>query len=281
MAIVTPEQYFSNEDNHGNYQWVTLKDIVDAVLIETQDEDSYLKNTPRHKILYHAKQGVKEVNKEAANQVLSVEVTVPNSLAFPLMQDFVEYVRVSVVVIDEATGSRRLQPLDVNHNINISTGYLQDNDAEILFDEDGYILTSDGDNAYGMPYKKYLFTESGSQFRLDTSKLSEYGEFTIDKERGKILFSSELMDKEVVIEYVSDGLTAQLTETQVKVHKYLEMTIKDWIYYACIALKRNVPANEKKRALDRYKTTLHQAKLDLSDLNMLQIARMVRTKSMP
>jgi hypothetical protein len=35
----------------------------------------------------------------------------------------------------------------------------------------------------------------------------------------------------------------------------------DWMYYACISDRRNVP-DRVKRALDRYKTTLHQAKMD-------------------
>jgi len=280
MAIVTPEAYYSDEDNHGNYQWVTLKDIIDALEMEALDDDSYLKNTDRFRFLYHAKMAIKDVTKSAANQVASIEMTVPGSLVLPLMQDYVEYSMVCVVEVDNVTGSKRLQPLDINENINISIGYLQDSNGDILFDDDGYIITSDGDNAYGVPYKKYQFTEAGGQSRLDTSKLSEYGEFIIDKNRGKILFSSELSDKEVVIFYVSDGLQAGITESQIKVHKYLEQTIKDWVYYACVAPRRNVPGNEKKRALDRHKTTLHQAKLDLSDLNILQIARMVRSKSM-
>jgi hypothetical protein len=37
---------------------------------------------------------------------------------------------------------------------------------------------------------KYGFANVGGQFRLDTSKLSRFGEFKIDERRGK-MFSSE------------------------------------------------------------------------------------------
>src|SRR5690606_15052824 len=107
--------------------------------------------------------------------------------------------------------------------------------------------------------------------------LSQWGEFTIDQRRGKILFSSDLSDTEVVIEYVSDGVQAD--ESEITVHKYLKQTIENWVYYACIERKRNVPANEKQRALMRYKTTLHQAKVALSDFDMLRISRAMRTKT--
>jgi hypothetical protein len=42
------------------------------------------------------------------------------------------------------------------------------------------------------------------------------------------------------------------------------------MYYACISDRRNVPDRVVKRALDRYKTTLHQAKMDRADFNLLK-----------
>jgi hypothetical protein len=280
MAIVTPEQYHNDENSHGNYQYVSLKSIIDSLELEALDDDSFLKNTKRYQMIRHAKNAIKEVTKQAANDILAIEITVPDNLVFALPQDYVNYVRVSVVVLDESTGSKRLQVLDVNNKINISTGYLQDHNAQILFDNNGYILTTDADNAYGNPYKTFAFTDAGGQPNLDTAKLSQYGEYTIDERRGKILFSSELGNREIVLEYISDGLQAEINDDEITVHKHIVNTVRDWAYYACIECKRNIPMNEKKRALDRYKTTLHQAKLDRADFNFVQIARAFRTKTM-
>ena len=279
MAPQIPQDYYENEELHGGYQYVSLKTIIDNTLLEAEDDDSYIKNVKRSRIVNYAKQAIRLVTRQAANEVFAVEVTVPTSLSWILPQDYVNYVRISIVVTDPNTGSLRLYPLDVNQNINIATGYLQDDAGELLFDDAGQILTADSSNGYARPYKRYAFSED-YQPTLDTSKLSKFGEFVIDEKRGMILFSSDLSEQEVVIEYVSDGLQAELSEDEIKIHKYLRDTVENWIYYSCIERKRNVPANEKQRALLRYKTTLHQAKLALADFNLLQISRVLRSRSM-
>jgi hypothetical protein len=67
------------------------------------------------------------------------------------------------------------------------------------------------------------------------------------------------------VQYVSDGLQAELT-VEITVHKDIARCITDWMYYACI-LTVETFQTEVKRALDRYKTTLHQAKMDRADFN--------------
>lgn len=275
----TPEQYYNDEDSLGSGQYVSLKDIVDAMMLETQDDDSYLKNTKRSKIIYYARQAVRSMARQAANDVLAIEVTVPDSLSWPMPQDYVNYCRVSVVVQDNSTGSLRLQPLDVNYKMNTAIGYLQDDQAKILFDDQGNILTADSSNGYARPYKTYNFS-GGYQPTLNTSKLSQFGEFVPDERRGMFLFSSQLSDREIVIEYVSDGLPIGASESEITIHKYLKETVENWVYYACIERKRNVPSNEKQRALNRYKTTLHQAKINLANFDLLRIARTMRAKTM-
>lgn len=279
MAIVTPEQYYSDSDNFGNYQYVTLKHIVDDLLLEAQQEDNYIKHYKRYLLVKYTRDAVKEVVKRTSREVMAIEMTVPDSLTFALPQDYVNWVRVSVVVVDSVNGSKYLQPLDSNSSINTSIGYLQDNNGEILFDNDGYILTSDSDNGYGQPYRKYPFMNCGSQFRLDSSKLSEYGEFKVDDRRGQILFSSELGDREVVLEYLSDGLRNDLTEEEITIHKDLVNPIKDYVYYIAIERSRNVPANEKERARRKYQTSRHLAVLDQSNIDLLQIKRALQGNS--
>jgi len=280
MPIVTPFDYDEDETLHGNYQWTTLKDIIDSVELEAQDDDSYLKNVKRSQIIYQAKRGIQEIHRKASNSVRNIEITVPDSLVFPLPQDYLNYAKVSLVVNDDATGSKRLVPLDINENINIATGLLQDDEGNLLFDDDGYQLTADSSNAYNMPYKKYSFYDGGGQFMLDTSKLSKYGEFTIDKERGKILFGSENYGQEIVFQYISDGLSDQLTESEIKISKIIQESVKDFIYYYLIKQKRNVSGTEKERARRAYRTTLHQAKLDTANFDLNEISRVVRSKTM-
>ena len=279
MGWQEQKEYYDDENLHGGYQFTSLKTIVDNMLLEAEDDDSYIKNVKRSRIINYAKQAIRTVNRQAANDVLAIEVTVPTHLSWVLPQDYVNYVRISVVIQDTSDGSFKLYPLDVNRNISVATGYLQDNNAELLFDSNGNILTAYSSNGYAKPFKTYAFSDE-YQPTLNTSKLSKYGEFTIDERRGTILFSSDLSDREVVIEYTSDGLQAELLEEEITVHKYLRETIENWIYFSCIERKKNIPANEKQRALQRYRTTLHQAKIARADLNLLQISRVLRSRSM-
>lgn len=277
MAVQTPEQYYSDDQNWGSYQFVTLKNIIDEMVLESLDDDSYLKNTKRSSILLHAKQGIKKLTQKISNQVLAIEMTVGEQLFIPLPQDYVDYVRVSVVMPDF-----KLKPLSINRNISISIGYLQDHNAEILFDEFGGITESDSSNAYAKPYKKYSFIDDplGGYQELDTSKLSRWGEFTVDELRGTILFSSDLLDKEIVLEYVSDGLQWEtLKEEEIKIHKQIEEPLRDWIYYSCIERKRNVPNNEKQRALNRFKTTSHQALIKRQNFDINDIWKTLQVGS--
>jgi len=293
MATITPFDYHSDEALHGGYQYISLKEIVDGFLLEGQDDDSILKNTRRYRILKYTKDGIRKLNKQVFKDILAMEITVPEDLSFELPHDYTNYVRVSVVVTDEVTESLRLQPLDVNNNINIADGYLQDNDGEILFDNDGYILKADSSNAYAKPYKKYEFnsyrcgnyyfggsTQQNANQSLDTSKLSKYGEFTIDERRGQIVFSSDLAEQEIVMEYLSDGLSFDTyAEGDISVHKDAIECLKDWVYFSIIQYRKSVSGAEKKRALLRYKTTKHEAKLDRADFDLLNVNRVLRTSS--
>jgi hypothetical protein len=291
MATITPFDYHVDEANHGDYQYTSLKEIVDGFELQSQDDDSILKNTKRYLILKYAKDAIKKLNKQVFKDILAMEITVPDDLTFALPHDFVDYVRVSVVVTDESTNSFRLQPLDINNRINTADGYLQDNDAAILFDQAGYILKADSSNAYNFPYKTYEFnTYSCNGYNylggrsnspvLDTTKLSRWGEFKIDERRGKIVFSSDLADKEIVMEYVSDGVSFDTyAEFDISVHKDAVEAVTDWMYYLCIRYKKTVARADKNAALQRFKTTRHEAKLDRSGFDLLDVERKLRLSS--
>lgn len=278
---ITPFDYHDDEQLHGSYQYLTLKEIVDNFMVDTLDDDDWLKNTRRSLVLKHAKRGIRMFNRNIFNDVLAIEITVPDTLYFTLPHDFVSYIRVSRVVEDLSTNSLRLQPLNVNSTINVADGYLQDNNWEILFDNDGYILLSDASNVYNKPYKKYAFTEScyGNP-NLDTSKLSRHGEFKIDEKNGKIVFSSDLADEEIVMEYVSDGLSPDTyNEGEIKVHKEAVASLEEFMYYSLIRRKRHVPQGTIESARRRWKTVEHEAKLNRLNLDLVQLERVMRSKS--
>ena len=279
----TAEQYYGNPDSHGSYQFTTLKDIVDEMMMNKLEPDSYIKNTNRNLFILHAKNGIKKMTKDTSACVLSIEMTVGNDCYITVPQNFVSHVSVSLVLVDERTGKRYLKPLDNNQTMNTAVGYLQDDEAKILFDDDGGIMTADASNVYNMPYRSYEFIgsscDSGNAF-FDTSVLTEYGEFKIDEQNGKIAFSDNIADKEIVLEYLSDGLHLEYFGLgQIKVHKYIEEAVKAWAYYGCIEKRQTVPANEKARAKLEYRTLRFQAIKDLAGLDLRKVSRIMRSKS--
>lgn len=280
----TAEQYYNNPNSHGNYQFTTLKDIVDEMVIAARlDSDSYIKNTNRNLIILHAKNGIKKLSKDTAASILEIEMTVGEDSFIVLPQNYVKWVEVSVVLIDPDTGKRYLKPLDENNNINTAIGYLQDDQAKILFDDAGAILTADASNAYNIPYRSEHLTGpdcDGSYAFSDTSKLTKYGEFKVDVNGGKLILSDNIIDKEIVLQYVSDGLDMEYIEaSEIKVHKFLEEAVKAWAYYGCIEKRQTVPANVKVSAKIEYKSLKFKAIKDLAGIDLNKINRVMRTNS--
>lgn len=272
---MTDLEYINDPDLHGNYQYVSLEEVVESMVQDSLDEDSYLKNTPRFKIIKAALEGIRKLV-DTANDVKGFEITVPDNLQVVVPMDFVNWVRVSLVVFDPITRGFMMHPLNENRNINTAIGYLQDHKGDLLFDHEGNILTADSSSGYGHGYKRYKVSDMGpcGQGRyLEPRDVSVYGEFVLDERKGVFLFSSDLMDKEVVIEYVSDGLQEKLKGKGVTVHKGIVKPLEDWIYYTCIRRRRNVPANEKDRALKDFQTSLHKANISRLNLKLYEIAR--------
>jgi hypothetical protein len=277
---MTSETYYSEEGNFGKYQYFSLKEFMDEIMLETQDDDSVIKNTKRSKLLNVAMRGIRLLSRDVANDVLAFEVTISESLVWPVPQDYVNWVRVSLVVNDDQTKSKRLVPLDVNYKIQTAVGYLQGHAGKILFDSNGEILKADSSNAIARPYKSYEFNCSDGQFTTDASKFSKYGEFTIDERRGIFVFSSNVMDQEVVIEYVSDGLQGQLKAEQITMHKYLRDALYDYVIKESIATKRNVSRSEKEYWTNKWKGSRHRAVMARADFDLLRIARSFLNQSM-
>jgi len=260
MAIQTDEQYHSSESNYGKYQYIDMAEVINELLSDTIDPDHYLTNTRRSRLVQKTKEGIRVLNREIKKTILAIEITVSPKLYMPLPQDYMDWVRVSAVAPDF-----KLHSLKTNYDIPTALGYLQDSNYDLLFDANGETLTADSSNHFNKPYKKYIFCEP------DKSYLN--GEFVIDERRGVIGFSRGMEGKEIVMEYVSDGIQmGELKEEEITVHKNIKEVLLKYVYMACIIGKRTVPQNEKYRSNQDYKAALHNAKLDnlhfnIADLN--------------
>ena len=293
MAYITDYQYYENnlppgtvqsEENWGSYQFVSLEDIVNNFMLMFQGNNEIIYNINRYQVLFHAKRGIQELNYDAMKEIKILELKVCDQLRFVLPQDYVSWVRISL----EEDGM--LYPLTENIQTNWSGAYLQDNNCNILFDIDGAVLKpaeswfdiqrlegeqrnmypGTGPYAGKMGYcidGQWCFDYSiGANFGMNTETANVNPTFSINKKGGVINFTSSMMDKFVVLEYVSDGLESG-DDSRVSVNKMFEEFIYAYIKYSLLNGRFGVQEYIINRARKDKSSLLRNAKLRLSNIH--------------
>jgi len=117
---------------------------------------------------------------------------------------------------------------------------------------------------------------NGNRYGLDPQHAQVNGSYYIDKETGKIHFSSNVSGKTVIIDYISDSLG---TEDEMQVHKFAEEAMYKWISYGILSTR----ANTQEYIVQRYKkerfAETRKAKLRLSNIKLEEITQILRGKS--
>ena len=267
---MTNLEYYNSPDEWGTYQYSSLEDVVNNYIASRNDDD-YTATTPRTQIVLQAKNGARELYFDVMREIKAIELEISPLLNMTVPQDFVNIVRLSWV---DKFG--KLHPMAYDGRMAIAEVYLQGEDYEILFDESGEILTSGTVLNSSKPnaYRSYYVDESFTPNK-DGSKFFQNGAFTFDKSNGIIQFSSDIESKKVVLEYISDGLNTQ----NVKIHKFAETCLHNFIYYELIKNRRNVPANEKMRARKEYFNSRRVAKKRINTIRKEDLIQVMKGAS--
>ena len=92
----TPNQaYYANPLGYGNYQFVTLSDIVDNFMATYVGEEKILPRTNRADVSFHAHRALQELSFDTLKSCKSLEITLPPSLQMTLPNDYVNYTKVT------------------------------------------------------------------------------------------------------------------------------------------------------------------------------------------
>lgn len=285
MAYISQYDYYTNESNYGSYQYVSLADIVNNFMLMYSGNHSLVNNEERYKILFHAKRGIQELNYDAFKEIKVLQLDVSDQLRFVLPSDFVNWVRISLYQ------DGVLFPMTENIQAFSSDAYLQDNNANILFDIDGNILkpefseldfdrirgtkksiylnqNSQFNGQYGYFYDGYWYFDYavGARFGLNTETANQNPTFRIDKKTGVINFDSSMAGKSCVVEYVSDGMENG-NEADISVNKLFEDYIYAYIEYAILNSKLGVQEYIINRARKRKLALLRNAKIRISNIH--------------
>jgi len=285
MAYISQFDYYTQESNHGSYQYVSLEDVVNNFMLMYQGNHSLVNNENRYKILFHAKRAIQELNYDAFKEIKILQLDVTDQIRFVLPSDFVNWVRVSMY--DNGV----LYPLTENIQPLHSDAYLQDSTGKILFDIDGNILKPefseiDYDRIIGSKKSIYLNNDSqfngqlgyqyngewyfeyeiGARFGLNTETANSNPTFDIDKKKGVINFSSSMSGKNCLIEYVSDGMEGG-DNSAIMVNKLFEEYIYAYIEYSLLDSKLGVQEYIVRRKQRKKSALLRNAKIRMSNIH--------------
>ena len=256
------EDFYNNSDLHGGYQYTTIKDIVNNFLLTVVGDRNHIKYIEKDIVVFHAKRGLQEMNYDVLKEIKAIEIDLSESLTLVLPEDYVKYVRVSWV---DTNGN--FHPMIANTDTIIAAAYLQDNNYNILFDEQGNVLEAN-QNTYdqtivgGKTYNYYLQSDYGtgydnshqnynSRFGMQTGKANFNGWFTVDKRSGVMKFSSNVGTKTIVLEYISDGLEYS-DIGDIKVNKFAEDALMKFIEARIIEKLDSIPEYVVKRKVKNY-----------------------------
>jgi hypothetical protein len=288
------------EDNYGSYSYITLNDAIDNFMVGYVGGGKLIQKAKKSDVLFFAKRGLQEFSYDTLKSIKSAELTIPASLTLALPQDYVNYVRASW--IDQLGVKHIIYP---TNNLTISPYYTQIQDEKGVPTQDNF-----GSDIEGTSITQERWHEGNAQdFLLDNAGLSgindfafnwnqngewigyrNYGElygldpqyaqmngwFNLNEREGKMSFSSHLVNRLIVLEYISDGLAY---DADTRIPKMAEEALYAHILHAIISTRANQPEYLVLRLQKDKRAKLRNAKIRLSNIKTDEITQVMRGKS--
>jgi len=291
----TNEEYYlgpdgvwnSLDENYGDYQSISLKDIVNNFIIAYVGEDKIISKIKRTDVAFHAQRGIQELNFDTLPSFKSQEIEISPALYFVLPQDYVNYVKVTWT--DKDGIERVIYPA---HKTSDPLPIIQDSNYEYTFDENGEILYANDSETWkrfkansndhlreinNSNVEDHLYrVVNGERYGIDPQYAQSNGVFFIDQIKGLIRFSSDMVGRIVTLKYISDGLA---TDGEMIVHKFAEEAIYKYIAHAILATRANTQEYMVARFKREAAVAKRNAKLRLSNIKLEEITQVMRGKS--
>ena len=282
-------------NNYGGYEYIKLNDIINNFLVAYVGVGKLIPSVKRTDVIFHAKRGLQEFSYDTLNSVQSIEVTMPPSLTIPIPQDYVNYVRLSWVdhqgVLHPIYPSNTLTNNPTEVPLQSKNGaFLQDEFGENLEAAQAHVrerwknandktLTGAyqeyyyGANVYNWSWRKNSY---GMRYGMNPVISQTNGWYSIDRRRNVFAFSSDMHDRLVIIEYISDGLSSDLNT---KVPKMAEEAMYMHIAYSILAGRSGVQEYIVQRFKRDRSAQLRNAKIRLSNMKLGEMIQNMRGKS--
>lgn len=288
IKILEPALY----ENYGSYEYISLNDVINNFIVAYVGTGKLIPSVKRTDVMFHAKRGLQEFSYDTLKSIKSQELTIPPSLSVIIPQDYVNYVKTSWV-----------DQLGVKHVIYPTR--LTSNPTEIPVQDSDGIPTQDnvGNNVQGSSvteeawdnanmkritggYDDYLDVSIdnyrysrvglGKRYGLNPETTQVNGFYTINEREGKFSFSSDLVGKTIILEYISDGLSV---DKDMKLPKMAEEAMYMHIAYSILAGRSGVQEYVVQRFKKDRRAALRNAKIRLSNIKLEEIAQVFRNQS--
>jgi len=283
------------EENYGGYSYITLNDAIDNFMVGYVGDGKIIQKAKKSDVLFFAKRSLQEFSYDTLKSIHSQELTVPASLSIVIPEDYVNYVNISWI---DSAGIKR--PLFPTNNLTISPYNNPVQDTAGVPTQDNF-----GENIEGTSITEERFKKLNTKFLSNNFDLDEWayfseaygyngnwnlgqfygtdpqysninGYFMINEREGKISFSSDLADRIVVLEYISDGLAHDL---DTKVPKLAEEALYASILHYIVSTRANQPEYLVHRLRKDKSSKLRNAKIRLSNIKLTEIVQVMRGKS--
>ena len=285
------------EDNYGSYEYIKLTDAIDNFMVGYVGDGKLIQNAKKSDVLFFAKRSLQEFSYDTLKSIHSQELNIPASLSVILPQDYVNYVRVSFI---DQLGVKRIiypannlttapyeTPIQDQQGVPTQDNFGENIEGTSLTVErwkranDGLLngqLANNIDQAVDFQ-NAYGFEGSwnwGRQYGLDPQLAQSNGWFNMNEREGKMSFSSNLVGKLIVLEYISDGLGY---DKDTKVPKLAEDALYASILHSIVSTRSGQQEYLVQRLQKDRRAKLRNAKIRLSNIKLDEIVQVMRGKS--
>ena len=274
--------YDSSYANHGNYQFTTLENIINAFMFIYVGEGKIISKISRTDVQFHAMRAIQELSYDVLKSFKSQEIEVPNTLSMVLPQDYVNYIKVVRIGSDGLErplypARRTSDPFAITQDAN---GVYQFTDGALTEQTPSNTSDSFGDqavvdyNLYDINYASDVeISAEGRRYGLDPEHSHINGSYFIDNLRGLIKFGSALSGETITLHYVSDGLG---TDAEMIVHKFCEEACYKHIVYGVLSTRSNIPEYIIQRFKKEKFAETRKAKIRLSNIKIEEFTQVLR-----
>lgn len=281
------------QENYGSYSYTSLNDVINGFIATYVGEHKLIGDVKRTDVIFHAKRGLQEFSYDTLKSIKSQELTIPPSLGVAIPQDYVNYTAISYI---DALGVKH--PIYPANNLTTSPYEIPVQDSAGQPTQDAL-----GDNIEGTSitnarwaeandrllngnitaqdywsYDNYLTGNPlyGQRYGNEPQYAQRNGWFNMNERDGTIAFSSNLKDRLIVLEYISDGLAYDLDS---RIPKMAEDALYAHILYSILAGRINQPEYVIQRLKRDRAAKLRNAKIRLSNIKLNEIVQVMRGKS--